>query len=252
MPKATKAKPAEPVAQADTKPVKPEANLKIIAYRDPKSKTVDEKDTFVVDFNPSTFTVSSKVEYKKTEGKGNGGSDPQFDKIPPLEFSIEFTIDGTGVADKNASGVSPKDYLKNQVIKLREVTGCNINGDLHRPYYLAVLWGTFLIECVLTAMTVTYTLFDKDGVPLRAKANCSFLERFGPGKTDRKTRLESPDLTKYLTFKAGDSLPLLVKDKYYDPAYYIQVAKINKLKNFRNIPLGKQLILPPMKDYNED
>lgn len=232
-------------------PTKPQANLKIIAYGDAKSKTKDEKGNFVVDFNPNSFTVSSKVEYKKTEGKGKGGSDPQFEKIPPLEFSIEFTIDGTGVADKNATGDSPKDYLKKQIIKLREVTGCNINGDLHRPYYLAVLWGTFLIECVLTAMTITYTLFDSDGVPLRAKINCGFLERFGPGKSDRQTRLESPDLTKYVDIKAGDTLPLLVKDKYYDPAYYLQVAKINKLKNFRNIPLGQKLILPPMKDLNE-
>jgi hypothetical protein len=153
-----------------------------MAFSDPKSKTSDKKETFTVDFNPNSFTVASKVEYKKTEGKGDGGSDPQFDKIPPLEFSIEFTIDGTGVANKTASGESPKDYLKKQVIQLRKVTGCNINGDLHRPYYLAVLWGTFMIECVLTAMTVNYTLFDSDGVPLRAKVNCSFLERFGPGK----------------------------------------------------------------------
>jgi nucleoid-associated protein YgaU len=233
-------------------PPKTEKNLKIIAYQDPKSKTKDEKETFTVDFNPNSFTVSSKVEYKKTEGKGDGGSDPQFDKIPPLEFSIEFTIDGTGVADKTASGDSPKDYLKKQVIQLRKVTGCNINGDLHRPYYLAVLWGTFLIECVLTAMTVNYTLFDTDGVPLRAKVNCSFLERFGPGKKDRQTRLESPDLTKYVATKAGDTLPLIVKDKYYDPAYYLQVARINKLKNFRNIPLGERLILPPLKDFNQD
>ena len=233
-------------------PPKTESNLKIIAYGDAKSKTKDEKESFIVDFNPNSFTVSSKVEYKKTEGKGDGGSDPQFDKIPPLEFSIEFTIDGTGVADKTASGESPKDYLKKQVIQLRKVTGCNINGDLHRPYYLAVLWGTFLIECVLTAMTVNYTLFDSDGVPLRAKVNCSFLERFGPGKKDRQTRLESPDLTKYVAIKAGDTLPLIVKDKYYDPAYYLQVARINKLKNFRNIPLGERLILPPLKEFNQD
>src|SRR5688572_20973160 len=144
-------------------PTGPQGNLKIIAYKDPKSKTKDEEDSFVVDFNPSSFTVSSKVEYEKTEGKGKGAGDPQFAKIPPLEFSIEFTIDGTGVANKNATGDSPKDYLKKQIIKLRQVTGCNINGDLHRPYYLAVLWGTFMIECVLTSMTITYTLFDIDG-----------------------------------------------------------------------------------------
>jgi nucleoid-associated protein YgaU len=229
----------------------PESNLKIIAYKDPKGGKENETDTFVVDFNPNSFVVNSKVEYKKTEAKGKDGGDPQFDKIPALEFSIEFTIDGTGFAVKAASDGGPKDYLKQQIKKLRDVT-FNINGDIHRPNYLAVLWGTFMIECVLTSLTITYTLFDRDGVPLRAKINCGFLERIGPGKGGRKSRLESPDLTKYVAVKAGDTLPLLVRDKYYDPIYYLQVAKVNKLKNFRNIPPGKNLILPPMKDYKED
>lgn len=243
------AKPADSPKAETTQ--EPEANLKIIAYKDTKSETKSEADTFTVDFNPNSFTVNNKVEYKKTEGKGKDGGDPQFEKIPPLEFSIEFIIDGTGFGRKAAGDGGPKDYLKKQVQKLRHVT-LNINGEIHRPHYLAVLWGTFLIECVLTSLTINYTLFDKDGVPLRAKVNCGFLERISAGKSGRKTRLESPDLTKYVSIKAGDSLPLLVKEKYYDPAYYLQVARINKLKNFRNIPLGKQLILPPMKDYNED
>jgi nucleoid-associated protein YgaU len=229
----------------------PESNLKIIAYKDPKGGKENETDTFVVDFNPNSFVVNSKVEYKKTEAKGKDGGDPQFDKIPALEFSLEFTIDGTGFAVKAASDGGPKDYLKQQIKKLRDVT-LNINGDIHRPNYLAVLWGTFMIECVLTSLSITYTLFDRDGVPLRAKINCGFLERIGPGKGGRKSRLESPDLTKYVSVKAGDTLPLLVRDKYYDPVYYLQVAKVNKLKNFRNIPPGKNLILPPMKDYKED
>lgn len=230
-----------------------EANLKIIAFDSPgKGKEPNKISEFIVFFNPNSFTINNKVEYKKTEAKGTDGGDPQFDQIPPMEFSIEFTIDGTGVGMGTLRESDKKNYLKNQVIKLRDVTGCNINGEIHRPNYLAVLWGTFYIECVLTTLNITYSLFNRDGTPLRAKINCSFLERIGPGKGGRKSRLESPDLTKYVTTIAGDLLPLIVKDKYDDPGYYIQVAKINKLKNFRNIPPGKNLILPPMKDYNED
>lgn len=239
--------------KSEEKQRKSEANLKIIAYNAPGgSKKQSEVDEFVVGFNPSSFTINNKIEYKKTEAKGQDGGDPQFDKIPPLEFSIEFTIDGTGVAANMQPESSQKDFVKKQVQKLREVTGSNINGDIHRPNYLAVLWGTFYIECVLTALNITYSLFDRHGSPLRAKINCSFLERIGPGKGGRKSRLESPDLTKYVTVKEGDVLPLIVKNKYNDPTYYLQVARINKLKNFRNIPVGRKLVLPPMKDHNEE
>jgi len=229
-----------------------EANLKIIAYDSPEgSKKQNEVSEFVVDFNPSSFTINNKIEYKKAEAKGQDGGDPQFEKIPPLEFSIEFTIDGTGVSIGNKPASEQKEYLKKQVKKLRDVTGCNINGEIHRPNYLAVLWGTFYIECVLVSLNITYNLFDRSGTPLRAKVNCSFLERIGPGKSGRKSRLESPDLTKYEIVKEGDLLPLIVKEKYNDPAYYFQIARINKLKSFRNIPPGTRLVLPPMKDYTE-
>src|SRR5215210_4892459 len=117
-----------------------EANLKIIAYDSPGGgKKQNEINEFVVVFNPSSFTINNKIEYKKTEAKGQDGGDPQFEKIPPLEFSIEFTIDGTGASMGNQPQSNQKDYLKKQVKKLRDVTGCNINGDIHRPNYLAVL-----------------------------------------------------------------------------------------------------------------
>lgn len=229
-----------------------EANLKIIAYDSPGGgKTQNEVGDFTVDFNPNTFTVTNKIEYKKTEAKGQDGGDPQFEKIPPLEFAIEFTIDGTGVSIATVSGSNKKDYVKKQIKKLRDVTGCNINGDIHRPNYLALLWGSFYIECVLASLNITYNLFDREGTPLRAKISCSFLERIGAGKGGRKSRLESPDLTKYITVKEGDVLPLIAKDKYDDPAYYMQVAKVNKLKNFRRIQPGTKIILPPMEHNNE-
>jgi LysM repeat protein len=228
----------------------PESNLKIIGYNRPDGgKTQSELGTFIVVFNPNTFTINNKFEYNKEEAKGQKGGDPQFNSIPPLEFAIDFTIDGTGVGLANQSG-DKKDYVKKQIKSLRDITGCNINGDIHRPNYLAVLWGTFYIECVLSAMSITYNLFDREGSPLRAKVNCSFLERIAPGKGGRQSRLESPDLTKYVVVKAGDQLPLIAKRKYGDAAYYIQVAKVNKLKNFRNLIPGTRIMLPPMEDYS--
>ena len=229
-----------------------EANLKIIAYDSPEGgKKQNEISEFVVDFNPGTFTVTNKIEYKQPDVKGQTGGDPQFEKIPPLEFTIEFIIDGTGVAGSQVGKQNKKDYVKKQIRQLREVTGSNLNGEIHRPNYLALLWGGFYIECVLTSINITYNLFDREGTALRAKVNCSFLERIGPGKSGRQSRLESADLTTYVIFKEGDLLPLIAKNKYDDPSYYIQLAKVNNLKNFRNIKPGTKIILPPLKESNE-
>jgi hypothetical protein len=229
-----------------------ESNLKIMAYDTPGgNKKQGEVGEFTVAFNPSTFAITNKIEYKKTEAKGQDGGDPQFENIPPLEFSIEFTIDGTGVTLGNIAAGDKKDYVKKQIKQLREVTGSSINGEIHRPNYLALLWGTFYIECVLTSLTITYSLFDREGSPLRAKVTCNFLERIGPGKGGRKSRLESPDLTKYLRIKEGDMLPLIAKSKYNDAGYYIQLARVNKLKNFRNLTPGMEITLPPLRETDD-
>ncbi len=235
-------------------------NLQILAYANPKGNK-RESDTFTVDFNPNTFTISNKIEFKKEEGKGKTGGDPVFDKIPPLEFTIEFVVDGTGVGMQNLSAenqntfsnikkssvdANKNDYVKKRVKELRRVTGSDINGTIHRPNYLAISWGTFFIRCILTSLNITYNLFAKDGSPLRAKINCSFLERKEPGEDGRQTMLESPDLTKYKAVKQGDLLPLIAKDNYDEAGYYLQVAKANKLKNFRQLKPGTTLILPPL------
>ena len=226
----------------------PETNLKIIAYDRPEGgRTQSELGSFTVMFNPNTFSINNKFEYNRNDAKGQNGGDPQFQQIPPLEFSIDFTLDGTGVGLANYNS-DKTDYVKKQVSALRHTTASYINGEIHRPNYLAILWGTFYLECVLTAMNITYNLFDREGSPLRAKISCSFLERIAPGKGGRQSRLESPDLTKYVLIKEGDQLPLLAQKKYGDAAYYLQVAKVNNLKSFRKLIPGSSIMLPPIKD----
>src|SRR4051794_12235071 len=129
-----------------------ETNLKIVAYDKPdgNKKLSEQERTFTVLFNPNTFTVANKIEFKPPNAKGTDGGDPQFEKIPPLEFKVEFTIDGTGVSISDLPESDQDDYVKKQIKKLREVTGSNINGEIHRPNYLGLLWGSFYIVCVLT------------------------------------------------------------------------------------------------------
>ena len=45
--------------------------------------------------------------------------------------------------------------------------------------------------------------------------------------------------------KAGDTLPALCARIYGDPGWYLAVARFNGLDNFRVLPAGTRIVLPP-------
>lgn len=56
-----------------------------------------------------------------------------------------------------------------------------------------------------------------------------------------QVKWDSQDMSHLVTVRAGDTLPLLCKRIYSDPAYYMEVARVNRLVNFRNV-----LRFPPL------
>ncbi|SHN27466.1 hypothetical protein [Mucilaginibacter sp. OK098] len=194
---------------------------------------------FLAMFNPENIAISENIVYDSDAPTGQSGVDPHFLRVDPRTFTIELTLDGTGV---NTNGV--KIPVTAQVILFRLAT-TSISGDIHRPNYLLLQYGLFICNCVLTSSTVTYTMFDMFGLPIRAKISASFTERT-TSLGNILNMLSSPDLTHSVQVKEGDLLPLLTNQVYKDQRYYLQVAKVNKLKNFRKLQAGSTLIFPPI------
>lgn len=197
---------------------------------------------FIAMFNPESFAINEEIDWNAQCPPGNQGSDYLYNKTKPRKFTIEFTLDGTGV---NTNGV--KIPVTAQIILFRAAT-TGVRGDLHRPNFLLVQYGTFINTCILNSSTVTYTMFDMFGLPIRARVSASFTERTVKTLSDILGMLSSPDLTHKVEVKQGDTLPLLTYNTYNNQTYYLQVAKVNKLKNFRNLKAGTTLVFPPIED----
>ena len=56
----------------------------------------------------------------------------------------------------------------------------------------------------------------------------------------------SPDLSHFRTVKDGDTLPLMCEKIYGHQKHYIEVARYNKMVNFRRIKAGQQIEFPPL------
>ncbi|AHF15149.1 peptidoglycan-binding protein [Niabella soli DSM 19437] len=156
---------------------------------------------------------------------------------------MEFILDGTGV---NTNGV--KIPVTAQVLLFREATTKTV-GTLHRPPYLIVQYGSFVSSCNLSSSDVSYTMFDMTGLPIRAKVTASFDERTPGALGALLSMLSSPDLTHIVEVQKGDILPLLTYKVYQNQQYYLQVAKVNRLKNFRKLQPGTSLVFPRIADH---
>ena len=194
--------------------------------------------SFEAMINPTSYTIKHEIQFQDAQGKGNSGSPQVYDKMKPREFTFDFIIDGTGVTGvKKDVSTEVKNFLD---------TAFNLDGDIHRPRYLKLWWGPLVSYCVLKTADVAYNLFDSNAKPLRAKITASFSENIEDTKRAAQDRLSSPDLTHYKTVMQGDTLPLQTFRQYGDHTYYLQVAKVNKFKNFRKLNVGSQIIFPPM------
>lgn len=212
--------------------------LTILAYTKP-DYAGEPASRFEAYVNPNEITLSYEMEYDSAQGAGTTNSRMNFKKMKPGELALTFFLDGTGASGRAAD-------VQELVEQFQTVTG--YNGDIHRPNYLKVMWGTLQVKrCVLKSASIAYKLFKPDGVPLRALITANFSDN-----SDDTTRValaqdHSPDLTHRRVFKAGDNLPLLCHEIYGDPRLFLRVAQANGIDDFRNIAPGTTLFFPPLE-----
>ena len=213
--------------------------LVVQAYKAPDYAEGSLVGTFESYVNPNEITLAYEMEYDSAQGSGTTGSRMDFKKVKPGDMSLNFFLDGTG-----ANGV--KIEVQEQVEKFQTVTG--YNGDIHRPNYLKVAWGTIQIKrCVLKSASIAYKLFKPDGTPLRATIAATFVDAVADQTRVALAQDSSPDLTHVRVLRAGESLAGLCQQIYGDPALYLKVARANNFDAVRRLPAGTRVRFPPLQ-----
>lgn len=211
--------------------------LKIECYADERySNQVGE---FVALFNPNKYTTHYEIEYGQRQPSGTSANAPSFSNMKSQELSLEFFLDGTGVATEKPEDVQQKvdDFLDKAY---------HYDGQIHRNRYLRLIWSTLVFDCVLKSADIAYTLFNSSGKPLRATISGKFLGFVNDELRERKQGTNSPDLTHARTIQGRDRLDRMTYQIYKTPDYYIDVAKANGLTSFRKLKTGAQLLFPPI------
>lgn len=199
--------------------------------------------SFTLPVNPEQYAQAFHVKYDAKVAPGAQGVEEKFMSSGPEELKLDFLFDGTetiyGYAQAGKS-------VTQQIQEFKDVV-YDLSGDIHKPRFLKVKGLGVTFPCILTELNLNYTLFKQDGTPLRAKASATFLNFKEVRRRVAEEGKNSPDLTHFRQVQQGDTLPLMVFNIYNDPKYYMEVARVNGLTNFRKLATGQGIIFPPLE-----
>jgi nucleoid-associated protein YgaU len=217
--------------------------MKLVAYSDKDFSS--EVGFFDLMINPDTYSHNYSIHYDDATGQGMNGALTVFDRMGEETVSFKITFDGTGVVPGTAAADGTSS-IKTKIDAFRELV-FDYQGDLHRPNFVILLWGTLRFKCQLRTLSLRYVLFTPEGEPVRAEADAQFAGYNSPEMLAKEGGKTSPDMSHLVTVKAGDTLPLLCYRIYGTSVPYAQVARINGLTGFRRIEPGTELLFPPIR-----
>jgi nucleoid-associated protein YgaU len=209
------------------------------------------KKAIKVAFNPNSYSITKSVAWDTPESSIAqntltqellnapklvfGGGSSRILTFNELFFDVTEPIDGVKVDDVREK--------TNEIVALTR-----IDRSLKQPPVCRVSWGKapsgsdFPFDGVITDLTQTFTLFKKDGTPVRATLSVTFREYIKPKDDQRKT---DPELTTH-TVKRGDTLSRIAGKLYRDPKQWRVIAEANGLDDPRQVEIGKILTIPEL------
>ena len=137
--------------------------------------------------------------------------------------------------------------------QLGSLNGSNVyvlydyNTEGHRPSFVKVQYGDITFFGQLKTLETEYSLFDPDSIPLRAELKVTLTGYCSQKEEKKHFSKRSPDVSRLVTLKEGQTLASLCYEIYGDALLVGQVARFNNLNGYRSIPAGTQLLMPMLK-----
>ena len=214
--------------------------MTIFAFTDQGFTKKASPEKYVLQINPATIKFAKEIEQTTKGPVGGQFRAPKYARHKEINLSFDTVLDATGVLPYKIKSIDK------EVDELEKVT-YDLYGDKHRPNYLKVSWGAFIFKGILKSINYDYTLFSGNGIPLRVKITFSLIGFMDKLEAARRENKCSPDLSRVITFKAGETIAYWCNEIYGDPSYCVDVAKYNELSNMRNIKPGTKIMFPALK-----
>lgn len=205
----------------------------LVEVLDPTGEPLDPPERLAVSFYPTEYRVESRTRYDTAPRPGRTDPTTQFVGGDPDTLGMELLFD-----TYEAGGDVRREYLDrfDRLLRNDEEGGA--------PPLCRVSWGSLDFTGVLVSTNRRFTLFARDGTPLRARVEVQFTrvvpERARPAEASapaeqRRTRI----------VERGDTLWAISGEEYGDPTRWRTIADANGVEDPRTLQIGTELVIPP-------
>lgn len=192
--------------------------------------------------NPDKVRLSKGIQYAEDRQLGSLNGANTYVRYQPETFSFECVFDMTGTLADDEESTPVHDMVKSLEQRLYDY-----NTEGHRPSYVKVEYGDITFFGQLKSLDTEYSLFDTDAIPLRAEVKVTLSGYCSHKEEKSRFSKHSPDVSRLVKLKDGETLAYLCSEIYGDPLLVDQVARFNNLAGFRNVPAGTEILMPMLK-----
>lgn len=149
----------------------------------------DNELTVVAQYNPSELSTERSVNWKQHDLRDNR---PEWLRVQSGREGYTDDIEYTGSESRTLSfdlvldGFEKNQSIEPQVRALEEMACVRLpderQDDLRRPHHCVVVFGEKAqgsigkVRCVITKLAVKYSMFNNDGIPVRANVSLTVKE----------------------------------------------------------------------------
>ncbi len=201
---------------------------------DKKGKKQAKKKPIKVMYNPTDYTFSEQAKIKKTKsGK------LKFKKMERSPLTVTLFFD---TYEKNTD-------VRDETFKIANLVKPAVPGkEKSRPNICLFAWGGFAYKGVITKVDQKFTLFNKEGVPVRADVTVTFTSFESQKELKKQLGIEA--CRKLWTVKPGDRLDLIAHEALLDANQWRKIAEINNILDPMTFPqeidIGSTIVIPDL------
>ena len=195
-------------------------------------------------FNPKELTISKTAKWGRSPQNRNKNSGvPQFQGPEPCKLALEMFLDASDTHDDSV------------VKKVEQLFSCCVpTEDSHQqkkdsPPWVIFHWGGITsFTGYIHSVSVKYTLFTADGLPIRGTATVNLDEIPKEGEQGQNPTSGALSAHRVHTVLTGDTLASIAWREYGDPEMWRAIATVNAIEDPMRLRPGSSLLVPAAEE----